>query len=123
VLHHAPECRGDRVGHYEVPVERMRLRPPAAYGVCMVSALRAVARCCDCGAQATTWVQPPPRIEPGSVEWLWAWRHYPDLIAELLTPAERTDPKRNPLHPDAEPVWSPLTERDLLHAELRTRRS
>jgi hypothetical protein len=42
------------------------------------------------------------RLEPGTPEYDEAWRLFPDRIVRQLTPAERCDPAKNPMHPMAD---------------------
>ncbi len=118
-LQHGPGCTAGRVETYEVGSERPRLRPAPGYGVRMVPVVSRVTRCMDCGSQVTVLVQPPPPIEPGTAEFRWAWQYRPELLAELLTPAERADPTRNPLHPAAVHTLAPLSERARVEAAER----
>ena len=55
-------------------------------------------RCMDCGAQVVT-AEPERPLTPAEVADL--WDRDPVRLARRLSPAERLDPVKNPLHPMA----------------------
>ncbi len=101
--HRAGCSSSPRVENYTTTTTRTQL---TADGPRAVEAVAAISRCIDCGAHAREWLVQPPRVEPGTTQWRWAWQHHPHLLVEQLTPAELHDPTLNPLHPQA---WHPRT--------------